>query len=81
MQLAVGKEYKDGRRVSHNKRLGAGERVAEAVLALALCHNVTPVYDEKTTDETQEESLPESEQVGPRFYYLYIYIITKGLEG
>jgi len=58
----VNEEYQDGRRVSKVKigKMGEGERVTEAVLALALCHNVTPVYDEG--GEVGESDSPEVDQ-------------------
>ena len=59
--MFVSSEYKAGQRVEHvaGGRQGTAERVTEAVLALALCHNVTPVYEEGAA----EGSLPEAEQV------------------
>jgi len=58
----VSGEYMEGRRVVKEKggKLGQGERVTEAVLALALCHNVTPVYEEG--GEVGESDSPEVDQ-------------------
>merc|ERR1719431_1521151 len=52
----------EGRRAVKVKggKLGQGERVTEAVLALALCHNVTPVYEEG--GEAGESDSPEVDQ-------------------
>jgi hypothetical protein len=57
----VGQEWKEGRRLERppGRRPAQGERLTEAVLALAVCHNVTPVYE----DAEGEGSLPESDQV------------------
>ena len=62
MRVLVGQEYEEGKRVERppGRRPAQGERVTEAVLALAICHNVTPVYDET---EDGQASLPESDQV------------------
>ncbi len=60
----MGQEWKEGRRLERppGRRPAQGERLTEAVLALAVCHNVTPVYE----DAEGEGSLPESDQVkGP----------------
>ena len=48
----VSAEYKDGRRVKTQRH-----KATEAVLALALCHNVTPVYE-----DDQESDRPEEDQ-------------------
>jgi len=47
VRTALCGEYSEGRRARKDggKRLGHGERVGAAVEALALCHNVTPVYE------------------------------------
>ncbi len=57
----MGQEWKEGRRLERppGRRPAQGERLTEAVLALAVCHNVTPVYE----DAEGEGSLPESDQV------------------
>jgi hypothetical protein len=64
VRTLVGQEWKEGRRLERppGRRPAQGERLTEAVLALAVCHNVTPVYE----DAEGEGSLPESDQVkGP----------------
>ena len=48
-------EYAEGRRVTRGK---TGSKVTEAVLALALCHNVTPVYEAAEGDT----DVPEVDQ-------------------
>ena len=62
MRVLVGQEYQEGKRVERQagRRPGQGERLTEAVLALAVCHIVTPVYE---AAEDGEGSLPESDQV------------------
>ena len=71
VQLSVAGKYREGRRIeaAAGKRRGQGDRVVEAVLALALCHNVTPVYEDDENGE-EEGSLPESDQaVGEKVTY------------
>ena len=54
----VASEYQDGRAPSSRNR----NKVTEAVLALALCHNVTPVYETEAGEGDTE--VPEVDQ-GP----------------
>jgi len=56
---AVAAEYREGKRVSNSK---SRNKVTEAVLALALCHNVTPVYEDEEGDEAGESDIPEADQ-------------------
>ena len=56
-------EYSEGRRgrkEGGGKRPAQGEKVVAAVTALALYHNVTPVYEAEQEGEVQ--GLPEAEQ-------------------
>ena len=36
--------------------------MTEAVLALALCHNVTPVYEDEEGEDAGESDIPEADQ-------------------
>lgn len=58
------------------KRLGVGERVTAAVTALSVCHNVTPVYETENTEEGG--SLPESDQVGLKYFYILLRFWSLG---
>ena len=55
----VAAEYNNGIRVTNSK---SRNKVTEAVLALALCHNVTPVYENENGEEATESDIPESDQ-------------------
>ena len=56
-------EYDQGKRVTRGR---AGSKVTEAVLALALCHNVTPVYEE---GEGGDPDVPEVDQAQGKVSY------------
>lgn len=56
---AVAAEYREGKRVSNSK---SRNKVTEAVLALALCHNVTPVYEDEEGEDAGESDIPEADQ-------------------
>lgn len=61
VQKFLSSGYQDGKRVGRTtggKRTvpASGEKVVEAVTALSLCHNVTPVYENSTEDEVPIES-------------------------
>jgi len=65
----VAGEWRDGRRADRGAgRPGGAERLADAVLALALCHNVTPVYEAGPGEEDQGEA-PEVDQAGGKLTY------------
>ena len=55
----VSAEYNDAVRITNSK---SRNKVTEAVLALALCHNVTPVYENENGEEAAESDIPESDQ-------------------
>ena len=61
----VAAEYKEGKRVTSTK---ARNKVTEGVLALALCHNVTPVYENEDGEEAAESDVPEEDQGGKVTY-------------
>ena len=92
LQSSIASELSEGRRLSKRsgasgkRHLGEKERITEAVTALALCHNVTPVYDEGSGQEGGD-SLAESDRgrEGPvsyqvrfcfSFLILFNYIYT-----
>jgi len=62
IQNSVTSELSEGRRLSRKsgKRQGERERITEAVTALALCHNVTPVYEDNGIEGG--DSLAESDR-------------------
>jgi len=61
--------YKDGQRVLKDRsiRVGQTDKITEAVLALALCHNVTPVYDEGVESDSPE--VDQAQGVGGKVTY------------
>ena len=87
LQSSIASELSEGRRLSKRsgasgkRHLGEREKITEAVTALALCHNVTPVYDEGSGQEGGD-SLAESDRCreGPvsyqvRFEFSPIYVL------
>jgi len=65
----VSGEYLEGKRVIRDKggKIGQAERVTEAVLAIALCHNVTPVYDEN--DDKDRPEVDQAQDLGSKVTY------------
>ena len=75
IQNSVTSELSEGKRLSRKsgKRQGERERITEAVTALALCHNVTPVYEDNGIEGG--DSLAESDRgrEGPVSYQVRLF--------